>query len=201
MGQTRQPQEAVMPKRPIAAASALVVALVLALPAAAESQPDESWTGESTPEQRAETDKNKAAATAQDPSVKVPAEPAAPPDKATVGGVDELQRTDQPQEVNASTAERKDKVVEASPRLGDPDRLVDLVGRDVYSSDGEQLGELSEVLADPDGGAEMAVVNGDGFLMLDGGEMRLPLSDLDVDGDRLVVPLTAEQAEERMGTE
>ncbi|SOD95043.1 PRC-barrel domain-containing protein [Caenispirillum bisanense] len=190
-----------MPKRPVAAASALVAALVLALPAAAESQPDESWTGETAPEQREQTDKNEAAATVQDPSVKGSVAPAAPPDEATAGGVTELQRTDQPQEVNAATEQRKDTIVEASPRLGDEDRLVDLIGRDVYSSDGEQLGELSEVLADPDGGADMAVVDGDGFLVFDGGQMRLPLADLDVDGDRLIAPLTAEQAEERMGSE
>lgn len=184
---------------PVAAIAAATVALAAPVLAAddAGTAPQESWTGDSEPEQRRQVDQNPEAATVQHPAAKAPAgTPDAPDVGAAPQGPDDLE--EEVEEVNEATERRKERMVEASPRLG-TERLVDLVGRDVYSADGEQVGEVSDILATSEGTPAWAVVNGDGFLTLDGGQMKVQLSDLEVRDGRLVVPMDYEQVSDLMG--
>lgn len=184
------------PRLPALAAAFVIAAPAATLAADTGAQPQESWTGQSAAEQRAAPTASPDAETVFDP-----VETATPPSSGTEARsmpADDLD--DEVEEVNEATEAYKERMAEASPRLGDP-QLADLVGRDVYSADGRQVGELSDVIAGGDGQPQVALVNGDGFLTIDGGQMQVPVEDLTVQGDRLVVPLPYAEVAERMGKE
>lgn len=67
------------------------------------------------------------------------------------------------------------------------------IGKDVYGTDGKQVGELDNVLIDPDGRVHAGVVEFGGFLGIGEHKVAVPWSDLNVQGDRLVTNLTKDQ--------
>lgn len=71
----------------------------------------------------------------------------------------------------------------------------EIVGRDVYNTQGEELGEVTNVLLDPTAQTPMVVIRSGGFLGLGGREVALPYDDMSIGGDQIVVntPMTSDQ--------
>jgi len=67
------------------------------------------------------------------------------------------------------------------------------IGKDVYGADGKEVGELSNVLIDPNGRVRAGVVEFGGFLGIGEHKVAVPWNNLNVQGDRLMVNLTKDQ--------
>lgn len=70
-----------------------------------------------------------------------------------------------------------------------------LIGRSVHTVDGQEIGILSDVLADGDGTPQVAVIDADSFFAVDGGQLGLPWRELRQRDGRLVAPLDSATAE------
>jgi sporulation protein YlmC with PRC-barrel domain len=67
------------------------------------------------------------------------------------------------------------------------------IGKNVYGTDGKEVGELNNVLIDPDGRVRAGVVEFGGFLGIGEHKVAVPWNDLNVQDNRLVVNLTKDQ--------
>lgn len=67
------------------------------------------------------------------------------------------------------------------------------IGKDVYGADGKEVGELSNVLLDPNGRVRAGVIEFGGFLGIGEHKAAVPWEKLTVQGDRLLVNLTKDQ--------
>ena len=65
----------------------------------------------------------------------------------------------------------------------------DLVGRTVYGSNGEEIGEVQDIVS-RSGGAPEALVGVGGFLGIGERDVAIPLSSLRMEGDRLTTTMT-----------
>ncbi|WP_207478140.1 PRC-barrel domain-containing protein [Arenibaculum pallidiluteum] len=64
---------------------------------------------------------------------------------------------------------------------------------DVHGADGQKIGEIEEIVRGPDG--LMAVVEaGGGFLGIGGKNVLVPMAQFRMEGERLTLPVTEEQA-------
>lgn len=70
-----------------------------------------------------------------------------------------------------------------------------LIGRTVHTVDGQEIGILSDVLADGEGTPQVAVIDADSFFAVDGGQLGLPWRELRQRDGRLVAPLDSATAE------
>lgn len=66
---------------------------------------------------------------------------------------------------------------------------------DVYSTAGDRIGEVEDVLMTPEGQAAAVTVEVGGFLGIGDREVILPLDQLSLNGDRLVTQLSKAQIE------
>jgi sporulation protein YlmC with PRC-barrel domain len=76
-------------------------------------------------------------------------------------------------------------------------RSNEIVGKTLYGSQGEEIGEISNVVMKTGGTTPEAVVGVGGFLGMGEQTITIPLSQIDMQGDRLVTNVTREQIEAR----
>ena len=67
------------------------------------------------------------------------------------------------------------------------------IGKDVYGVDGRKVGELNNVLVDPDGRVHAGIVEFGGFLGIGEHKVAVPWNELTPQGDRVTVNMTQEQ--------
>jgi sporulation protein YlmC with PRC-barrel domain len=67
---------------------------------------------------------------------------------------------------------------------------------DLYGPDGEQVGEVEEVLVDTDGAVVGVAVETEGFLGLGDEDVVMMLNQISIEGDRLTTRLTEEEIED-----
>jgi len=67
------------------------------------------------------------------------------------------------------------------------------IGKDVYGANGKKVGELNNVLIDPDGKVRAGVIAFGGFLGIGEHRVAVPWNDLNAQGDRLTVNMTDDQ--------
>lgn len=67
------------------------------------------------------------------------------------------------------------------------------IGKDVYGADGKKVGELNNVLIDPNGRVRAGIVEFGGFLGFGEHKVAVPWSDLNVQGDRLAINMDEKQ--------
>jgi sporulation protein YlmC with PRC-barrel domain len=67
-------------------------------------------------------------------------------------------------------------------------RASDLIGKSVYNRAGERIGEIDEVVTNRSSRATAAVVGVGGFLGVGERKVTVPLSQLQMQGDRIVAP-------------
>ena len=70
----------------------------------------------------------------------------------------------------------------------------DLVGRTVYGSNGEEIGEIQDIVS-RSGGSPEALVGVGGFLGIGERDVAIPLGSLRMEGDRLTTAMTKENIE------
>lgn len=68
----------------------------------------------------------------------------------------------------------------------------DLVGQTVYGSNGEEIGEIQDIVARSGGSSPEALVGVGGFLGIGERDVAIPLSQLRMDGDRVTTSMTKE---------
>jgi len=69
----------------------------------------------------------------------------------------------------------------------------DLEDMDIVGSDGEEIGEVDDVLVSSDGSSMAVAAEVGGFLGMGEHEVVLPLTDARITNDKLVISMTAEQ--------
>jgi sporulation protein YlmC with PRC-barrel domain len=67
------------------------------------------------------------------------------------------------------------------------------MGKDVYGANGEDVGDLENLLIGPDGRVRAAIVEFGGFLGIGTNKVAVPWDQLQITGDRVVTNLTKEQ--------
>jgi len=67
------------------------------------------------------------------------------------------------------------------------------IGKDVYGADGKKVGELNNLLINPDGQVRAGIVEFGGFLGIGEHKVAVPWNQLNVQGDRLTVNMTQDQ--------
>jgi len=67
------------------------------------------------------------------------------------------------------------------------------IGKDVYGTKGNEVGELSNLLIDPNGRVRAALIEFGGFLGIGDHHVAVPWDRLNVTGDRLTVNMTEDQ--------
>jgi sporulation protein YlmC with PRC-barrel domain len=67
------------------------------------------------------------------------------------------------------------------------------IGKDVYGADGKRVGELNNLLINPDGQARAGVIEFGGFLGFGQHKIAVPWNQLNVQGDRVSVNMTEDQ--------
>ncbi|MGE3282926.1 MAG: PRC-barrel domain-containing protein [Alphaproteobacteria bacterium] len=67
------------------------------------------------------------------------------------------------------------------------------IGKDVYGMRGNEVGEIENLLIDPDGRVRAAVIEFGGLLGIGENEVALPWDQLKVTGDRIMVNMTEDQ--------
>jgi len=67
------------------------------------------------------------------------------------------------------------------------------IGKDVYGTQGNKVGELNNVLIDPDGKVRAGVIEFGGFLGIGEHRVAVPWNDINAQGDRLTVSMTQDQ--------
>jgi sporulation protein YlmC with PRC-barrel domain len=67
------------------------------------------------------------------------------------------------------------------------------IGKDVYGSNGKKVGELNNLLINPDGQVRAGIVEFGGFLGMGEHKVAVPWNQLNVQGDRLTVNMTEDQ--------
>jgi sporulation protein YlmC with PRC-barrel domain len=81
-----------------------------------------------------------------------------------------------------------------------PNPVVDMgrgmVGRSIYGSAGDEIGNVDEVVMAPDGRVGSALVHVGGFLGFGGKQVAIDVSTLQLQGERLVTNMTEEQVKE-----
>lgn len=89
----------------------------------------------------------------------------------------------------ASWTEVEDEALTVEPFAITVDALDDM---DVYGPDGEQIGEVEDVLAGADGAPAAIALETEGFLGtgIGGEDVVVPFDRLTLEGDRLVAPIT-----------
>ncbi|WP_404380539.1 DUF4142 domain-containing protein [Caenispirillum salinarum] len=91
------------------------------------------------------------------------------------------------------TAERVTGQDQQSARLPN---LEGIVGMSVYGQNNEEVGEVSEVLMDPQGKVERVVIDRGGFLGIGEKEIAIGMDKLQMQQDRLIVNMTDQQISE-----
>lgn len=81
-------------------------------------------------------------------------------------------------------------------QMGQGSNLQDLVGSAVYGQNGEQVGEISDVLMNQQGKAERVVIDRGGFLGIGEKTIAVDMQDLTVAQDRVQVNMTDQQISE-----
>ena len=69
-----------------------------------------------------------------------------------------------------------------------------MIGKPVYGSDGKKIGEVNNVLIELDGRVRAAVIDFGGFLGIGEKKVAVDWDKLKMNGDRIVVGMTKEQA-------
>jgi len=67
------------------------------------------------------------------------------------------------------------------------------IGKDVYGEDGKKVGELNNVLVDPDGRVRAGIVEFGGFLGIGEHKVAVPWNELNMQSDRVTVNMTQDQ--------
>lgn len=67
------------------------------------------------------------------------------------------------------------------------------IGKDVYGEDGKKVGELNNVLVDPDGRVRAGIVEFGGFLGIGSDKVAIPWDQLNIAQDRVTVNMTEDQ--------
>jgi sporulation protein YlmC with PRC-barrel domain len=67
------------------------------------------------------------------------------------------------------------------------------IGKDVYGANGKKVGELNNVLIDPDGKVRAGIIEFGGFLGIGEHRVAVPWNQLNAQGDRLMVNMTDDQ--------
>jgi len=67
------------------------------------------------------------------------------------------------------------------------------IGKNVYGADGKKVGDLNNVLIDPDGRVRAGIIEFGGFLGIGEHRVAVPWNELNVQGDRLTVNMTEDQ--------
>jgi len=67
------------------------------------------------------------------------------------------------------------------------------IGKNVYGTNGKEVGELSNVLIDPNGRVRAGIIEFGGFLGIGEHKVAVPWNDLNVQGDRLTTNLNQDQ--------
>jgi len=68
-----------------------------------------------------------------------------------------------------------------------------LMGKDVYDANGKKVGELNNLLIDPDGKVRAGIIEFGGFLGIGEHRVAVPWNQLDTQGDRVTVNMTDDQ--------
>ena len=68
-----------------------------------------------------------------------------------------------------------------------------LIGKDVYGANGKKVGELNNVLIDPDGKVRAGIIEFGGFLGIGEHRVAVPWNQLNTQGDRVTVNMTEDQ--------
>jgi sporulation protein YlmC with PRC-barrel domain len=71
-----------------------------------------------------------------------------------------------------------------------------IVGKYVYSSNNENIGEIEDVVMGPNNQVQAALIDVGGFLGIGERRIAVPISDLKLDGDKLSTSMTKQQVEE-----
>lgn len=173
---------------------ALAVPLfVLAGPAGAadqsrDTEPGESWMGQSATEQNQEPTAEPGAKTTQNPVSKAEQSATTAPAGDGAPGVTE----DEVEEVNAATEQFVDRMIQAQD--GGSERLGDLIGREVRSSEGETVADLDDVVADAQGEPQLSLALKGDWVPEQQDALVLPVEDIRVDGEgRVVVPFSRDE--------
>ena len=98
---------------------------------------------------------------------------------------------------SAPVSETVDKAAQAEEEMRKfAESSTTLVGKDVYGSDGEEIGAVEDVVLDADNEIEAILVEVGGILGLGAKTISIPLAELKPDGQRIMTPdYTASQAE------
>ncbi|MGE3282925.1 MAG: PRC-barrel domain-containing protein [Alphaproteobacteria bacterium] len=116
---------------------------------------------------------------AEQPNVNVVTTPTAPTTGSTAAPADRAPGT-------AAVA----PAVGTFPMAAETERLI---GKDVYGANGEDVGDLENLLISPDGRVRAAIVEFGGFLGIGTNKVAVSWDQLQINGDRVVTNLTKEQ--------
>lgn len=72
-------------------------------------------------------------------------------------------------------------------------RAEQLIGKDVYGSQGEQIGEIEDIVINKQGKAKAALLDVGGFLGIGGKRVAVPFDRLNMQGDRIIAGMSKDQ--------
>jgi sporulation protein YlmC with PRC-barrel domain len=68
-----------------------------------------------------------------------------------------------------------------------------LIGKDVYGMSGNDVGEIENLLIDPNGRVQAAIIEFGGFLGIGDNEVAVPWDQLKITADRVMINMSEEQ--------
>ena len=70
----------------------------------------------------------------------------------------------------------------------------DILGKPVYNEKGEKIGSVDDVIITPDKAVSYAIIGTGGFVVLAKHDVAIPITQIKVEGDKLVLPGATKEA-------
>jgi sporulation protein YlmC with PRC-barrel domain len=70
----------------------------------------------------------------------------------------------------------------------------DMLGKPVYNEKGEKIGSVDDVIITPDNAVSYAIIGAGGFVLLAKHDVAIPITQIKVEGDKLVLPGATKEA-------